>query len=376
MMDVASPHIVATLVADNKAQLLFDWRAMLRELQASRGLDRPTLDDHVPQLIDEIVAGLRAHHEQSVVEQGMRTPAAHGRQRFDAGFDLLEVVAEFNMLRDCLQGLVESRGHILAGDSARIVHHAIDTELGGAIESYIRLQDRTVKQRRQEHLAFVAHDLRSPLSVIITAVDMLELAEGDRGKTLSVLRDSAYRLNDLVSDVLKEEANLSQDAGIAVLRTQTPLRPVVQRILDEVAPIARRNDISLRNDVPSEMIGSVDTALLARVLQNLVGNALRYAKGRSIAIAAREDGKGGVVFEVADTGEGIPANRIAGIFAKGSSGAAQSGMGYGLAIARQYVEAHGGRLDVDSTEGHGATFTFDIPADAQYHSSKDTPSPM
>lgn len=358
MAQAASPHAVADLLKRHKAQLMSNWRAMLRELPGSRGLDRPTLDDHIPLLIDEIVAALRAVHEQSVVGQDMEAPAVHGEQRFGAGFDLLEVVAEFNMLRDCLQALVESNDLVLTGRTARVVHHAVDAGLGGAIEAYQSLQDLAVKQRRQEHLAFVAHDLRTPLAVIITAVDILELDEGDRRKTLSVLRDSAYRLNDLVSDVLKEEANLAQESGIAVLRTRTPVRPLVQRVLDDAAPVSQRDGTLLTNQVPDDLVASMDTALIARVLQNLIANALRFAAGRSVAVRARQTEHGDITIEVADTGVGIAADRISHVFGKGHTASTQSGTGYGLASARQYVEAHGGRIGVASVEGNGTTFSF------------------
>lgn len=287
----------------------------------------------------------------------------HGEQRFGAGFDLLEVVAEFNMLRDCLQALIESHDLVLSGRAARIIHHAVDAGLGGAIEAYQALQDLAMKQRRQEHLAFVAHDLRTPLAIIITAVDMLELDEGERAKTLSVLRDSAYRLNDLVSDVLKEEANLAQESGVAVLRTLTPVRPLVQRVLDEAAPISQREGTVVTNEVPDDLVGSLDTALIARVLQNLIGNALRFAAGRSVIVRGRLGERGEITLQVADTGVGIAEDRIPHVFAKGHTAASQSGTGYGLAIAKQYVEAHGGKLEVESSEGRGSIFCFSIPAE-------------
>lgn len=71
MVQSASPQVVADLFECHKAQIMSNWRAMLRALPGSRGLDRPTLDDHIPLLIDEIVAALRAVHEQSVVGQEM-----------------------------------------------------------------------------------------------------------------------------------------------------------------------------------------------------------------------------------------------------------------------------------------------------------------
>jgi two-component system phosphate regulon sensor histidine kinase PhoR len=117
-----------------------------------------------------------------------------------------------------------------------------------------------------------------------------------------------------------------------------------------------------------------DASLLRRVLQNLIANAIKYTPRGEIAIAARYlGGGGGVECTVSDNGAGIPEELLERVFDKGETDSDTEGnAGLGLAIVKTFVEAHGGRVSVESMEGAGSTFRFWLPTEATNTASTQT----
>jgi signal transduction histidine kinase len=97
------------------------------------------------------------------------SPIAHGIQRFDDGFDIEEVVSEYNILRNCVYNLAEENGIELRGRARQVVDRCFDGSIGAAVKAFAESQAHAVQRRRVEHLAFIAHDLRTPLSAIALA---------------------------------------------------------------------------------------------------------------------------------------------------------------------------------------------------------------
>src|SRR5215475_11964594 len=98
----------AKLIEDKREELLTEWRRDVRRLPAAKNLDTPTPDDHVPPLLDELASALKAGMFESILDlQLEQNPRIHGTQRLRAGFDIVEVVAEYNILRELLQSLAE-----------------------------------------------------------------------------------------------------------------------------------------------------------------------------------------------------------------------------------------------------------------------------
>ena len=155
---------IAALIRAKKSELLSKWRRDVRLLPGAENLDLPTLNDHIPTFIDELIDAMEAEADERVAEaHAGGSPSAHGLQRLEDGFDIAEVVAEYNILREALQDLVELHGLILQGRAARIVNRVLDEAIGVAVKTYAVQKAVELQQRREEHLAFVVHDLR-PLS--------------------------------------------------------------------------------------------------------------------------------------------------------------------------------------------------------------------
>src|SRR5688572_20203598 len=161
---------LAMLVKREGDALLARWRQQVRELPAAKHLDNPTLNDHLPALLDELVRALQVQSGQTIaaaLNEG--SGPEHGRQRVDDAFDIVEVVAEYSILRGCIHELAEEHGLPLHGKAFHIVNRVFDHAIGQALEAYATQRALDVQGRREEYLSFVAHDLRTPLSAISLA---------------------------------------------------------------------------------------------------------------------------------------------------------------------------------------------------------------
>jgi signal transduction histidine kinase len=179
-------ELVAALIKRERETLLDQWRAQVKVLPSARRLDRPTLDDHVPALIDELIAALEsAPLEVSPDAYLDGSPAIHGRRRYEHDYDIVEVVAEYNVLRGCLFQLVEDNEAALRGPSFRVINGVLDKAIGVAVQTFATEQALEVQRRRDEYLSFIVHDLRTPLNAIALASDVLDetlpgTADGER----------------------------------------------------------------------------------------------------------------------------------------------------------------------------------------------------
>ena len=344
------------------------WREQVRRLESARHLDLPTLNDHIPVWLSEVAGALRALALETDDDgENPAVPLAHGKQRFEDGFDIEEVVAEYNILRDCVHEVAERHEVELRGRARRIVNRVFDDAIAAAVKAFAEGQLREVQRRRAEHLAFVAHDLRTPLSAIAFATRILEqrmpAAGGDLEtvRLLKILGRNSKQLDALVSNVLKENTQLLTEMGVHVERRTFDLWPVVETLLQDMEPAASKGGTRLVNRVPDDLDVRADAALIRRIFQNLVANAIRYAPGGEVAVGASPGSDGVVQCWVTDNGAGIPADRIEKVFDVLETDPEHDGTGLGLAIVKTFVEAHGGTVTVQSVEGQGSTFLFTLP---------------
>jgi two-component system phosphate regulon sensor histidine kinase PhoR len=172
-------------------------------------------------------------------------------------------------------------------------------------------------------------------------------------------------LERLIDDVLEENTNLETEGGLRLVRRHFDLWPLIEGLLHDLRPLANEAQTSIVNEVPYELAAFGDANQLRRVLQNLLVNAIHYTRGGQVRVGARAlDRNAGVESWVSDNGAGIRPEFIDRIFDKGQTDPAQrGGTGLGLAVAKNLVEAHGGKLSVESTLGVGSTFRFVLPGD-------------
>ncbi|MEZ4641090.1 MAG: HAMP domain-containing sensor histidine kinase, partial [Caldilineaceae bacterium] len=226
----------------------------------------------------------------------------------------------------------------------------------------------SVRQRRQM-TADIAHDLRTPLSVILGYTEALSDGKiPGSPEIFQVVHGEAQHLQRLIEDL--RLLSLA-DAGELSLNRQT-LTPysVLERSVIAHAVRALDKSIDLRLDAPSDLPElSADPERLAQVFGNLVSNAIRHTPHNGQIVLSATHAADEVQLHVTDTGAGIAAEDLPFIFDRfyraDSSRTQMTGeSGLGLAIARSLVEAHGGRISVDSTVGVGTTFTVALPVAA------------
>jgi len=219
-------------------------------------------------------------------------------------------------------------------------------------------------QLRDQVLGVVAHDLRSPLSNILLQISASKYlgSEPGRLKPLEVIERAAKRMNRLIEDLL--DVALMEAGQLTIERTQLSAGRLIVEAVDMQRPLASSSCLELRievdPDVP-EILG--DRGRILQVFDNLIGNAIKFTKagGRITAgVTSRDDE---VIFSVADTGSGIASENLPRVFDRfwQATRAGRQGSGLGLAITKRLVEAHGGRIWVESTAGSGSTFFFTIP---------------
>ena len=364
---------LADLIKQERQTLLLQWRIQVRELASAQHLDIPTLNDHMPSLLDELANELKSNSEATIPEVLLEeSPPAHGLQRLQEAFDIAEVVAEYNILRGCIHDLATENGINLQGKPFHVVNRVFDHAIGLALETYATQQALEVKLRREEYLAFVAHDLRTPLFAISLTGRVLEQQLPKRGygedaaQMLKSMRRSVQQLEGLVQKILEENTHSEAVSGIHLERRSFDLWPLVERLISDTALIAETAGTHIVNRVPDDLVVYADAGLLQRILQNLVSNALKYTPHGVVTIGAKvvvDDHS--VACWVSDNGTGIPEDMQEKIFDKGETDAMrEDGAGLGLAIVQTFTEAHGGTVTVESASGVGTTFRFTLPGKA------------
>ncbi len=340
----------------------------MRQLPSARQLDVPTLNDHIPGLLDELAAAMQSKSEQTIPEAlNEGSPPAHGLQRLQEAFDIEEVVAEYNILRACIHDLADANGLSLQGKPFLIINRVFDQAIGLAVQTYATQRALEVQRRREEYLAFVAHDLRTPLNAISLAGRVLEMLLRDPGaetsQLLNALRRNVQHLEAMVEKILEENTNLQTEIGIKLERRELDLWPLVEALIHDLHPVSGTACTQLINKVPDDLVVYADASLLRRVFQNLIGNAIKYTPCGEVIIGARELGEERAVeCWVSDNGAGIPAEFLDKVFDTGETDPESTdGTGLGLAIVKTFTEAHGGTVNVESKEGVGSTLRFSLP---------------
>ncbi len=242
-------------------------------------------------------------------------------------------------------------------------------ELRSLTEAFNSLVSGLERQEswRRGVVADIAHDLRTPLSVLRSEIEAMQ--DGVRpldGAGLARLHQEVMRLTRLVEDL--RTLSVAEAGGLGLEREAVDVGSFLDRVVAGFASRAGSVGVDLSLEpVPSGLTVNADPAALSRVLDNLLDNALRYAAPGSVEVGAREDA-GEVLITVRDHGPGLPegeADRLFERFYRGDPSRArqsEGGSGLGLSIAKALVEAHGGRLEASGHPEGGAVFTVVLPA--------------
>jgi PAS domain S-box-containing protein len=243
-----------------------------------------------------------------------------------------------------------ARRAALAVDNARLFHEA-----------------QQATRARDEMLAVVAHDLRNPLNTVSMSCSLLlESASGGERPTeqkqLTIMRRATERMNRLIHDLL--DVKRIEQGRLAVDPRSETMAAIIRDAVDMLRPLAAAQGLDLTSEIPDDLPKVLaDPSRIQQVLSNLVGNAIKFTpRGGRITLRARLE-SAEVRLAVIDTGPGIPPDQLPHVFGRFWQARTSDtrGIGLGLAIARGIVEAHRGRIWVESRPGEGSTFYFTLP---------------
>ena len=229
--------------------------------------------------------------------------------------------------------------------------------------TYLRDQEAS----REALVATLSHELRTPLTSLSMALELLErgnrAADADERALLETSREDVTRLQDVAQRLL--DLSRARAMTIALERRAVDLGAVIDRTTKIFAIQAREKGIALHAALPEKRLTvSGDETKLTWAVSNLLSNALRYTpSGGHVNIEASGD-DGGVRLAVSDTGPGIPVDqreRIFERFTQSADGGESGAAGLGLAIVRDIVQAHGGRIHLESIVGRGSRFVLELP---------------
>lgn len=246
-----------------------------------------------------------------------------------------------------------------------IARHVRAQDRAAVARESAHLREQEVEERRRELVAWVSHDLRTPLAGIHAVAEALEDGVAtDPHASYGLLRSEARRMSGMVDDLL--DLSRIHAGSMALRREAVSLADLVSDVVVSAQPVARSSGVALSGSALGEAIVAVDVRALTRALDNLVANAVRQTPGGGAVEVTLRDGDEFAEIVVQDACGGIPEEVLPRIFEAGYRGTPArtpdraAGAGLGLTIVRGVVEAHGGYVSVHN-EGPGCCFEIRLP---------------
>lgn len=373
---------LSDFIVANREQILVEWEAFARTCApASGSMDIAALRDHAGEMLGVIAEDLntpQSGHEQAEKSKGNEPAAAtaektaaekHGAGRAESGFTTDQMVSEYRALRASVIRLwTKAQGQLETDDLEDLTrfNEAIDQSLAESITRYTQDLD----QSKDMFLAILGHDLRTPLGAVITSarfmLDTQELGEPHLTLTSRIV-SSSTRMNQMVGALL-DFTRSRLGGGIPIVRADMSMGKVVHDVVDELSALHPESKIKI--ETRGLQRGKWDCPRITQVLTNLIGNALEHGSPKTPVIVDVRGDDDEVAIAVHNQGPAIPPDELDGIFsamkrkdaaADPATGGPSGNLGLGLYIADRIVNAHKGRIEVESSEERGTTFTVHLP---------------
>lgn len=332
----------------------------------SPGIELTQLQAGLPDYLRAIVELLRSDGgtelDESSSHAWAKVAREHGITRVHQGFDISQLIHEFMVLRQVIEDVIEASEGSLDGQG-RILSDVLEAAIAAAVRAYVEARDFEIRRRQAEHIGFLTHELRSPLSTAFLAAGRLRAkATEAQIRALDLLDRSHRQLMEMIDGVLLTQ---SLEAGKAEIRpVPLDVGRLLEGLLDGVRAAAAEKRLDLRTRFDPATVLCVDPRLTRSALKNLLENAVKYTDHGYVELHV-EPSESEVSFHVRDSCNGISPDELATIFQpfergrNGTSG--KSGSGLGLAIARRAVEAQGGSIQAESPGPAGCHFWITLP---------------
>src|SRR5512140_989059 len=226
------------LLTSRSEEVMQRWQRSVQGTLAPQSMPRVELRDHLPEFLQEIVGALRKDSglDSAVPQAALVTTAeGHGEQRLRLGFSLDSVVREYGAMRDAIVAMANDFGVRMSFDDLQVVFDCMITGIARAVSQYSYERDAELLRHANEHFAFIAHELRNPLSSAMTAVQLLR-AQGHlpvQSRVVAALERGLQRTSELIEQTLKIARFAS---GIELRRASTTLRVLFEDVeLDAIS---------------------------------------------------------------------------------------------------------------------------------------------
>jgi signal transduction histidine kinase len=360
-------------------ELLLEWETFAGTLLPSgKTVDRAGLRDDAENLLRAIaldMEGAQSMEQQSLKSRGGRLreislsprPAnTHAHDRYAIGFDLDQLVAEFRALRaTVIRAWIQKVGQTDQSALQELTrfNEAIDEALADSVGRYTAIVERT----KNLFLAVLGHDLRAPLSTVLSAANTLLRSEDESSgtaKAAAIIARSSKRMGRMVSDLIEFTRTRLGD-GIPLVRVPMDLGVVIREAIEEIE--AAHPGHVVRVTTSGTLGGRWDPARLGQALANLIQNGIHHGSAKTPVTVCLSGHGDEVVIAVHNDGPAIADQDHERIFEPlvtlggTSSACTSSHIGLGLHIARLIVQSHGGDIAVESSESAGTTFKVSLP---------------
>lgn len=352
------------LLAARREEILQRWKDQVHGTLAPDSMPPIELIDHLPQFLGEIQAALRQDAGLASVgpaPEDSTAAAGHGEQRLRLGFSLDSVVREYGALRTAIVATAIDAGAQVTLRELQVLFDATITGIAQAVSEYTRQRDAELLRHANEHFAFIAHELRNPMSSAMMAFALLRQRDElpTTGHAVGALERGLRQTSELIDQTLQAARIAS---GIELRRQWTTMRALIEEAENGAMPEAESKGVELRLTVEKDETIHLDGRLVRSALGNLLRNAVKYTPAGSVVELRAQVTNERAVLEIEDCCGGLPPGRVEEAFAPFVRlDKQQDGFGLGLAIAKQAVDAHGGSLRIQNLPGKGCIFVLELP---------------
>jgi signal transduction histidine kinase len=357
---------LSEFIRRHRERIVAAWSAKVREEVLRTALSQEQLRDALLLFLDEVIEAL-GHSGAALAQSGHSAVArAHGRQRHTLRHHISEVVREYGLLFECIVTLAREADTQLEPEQWLELSRCL---YAGAAEAVDEFAEKSRTERRHadfEAFAFLAHEIRNPLSTARLSWELLSGSGTAVGPGAERLGRSLERLGELVDYALTHSRLEMIGEGAPLHRERLSLAQLLRDAAEDCAAQAEHKGIELQIEAPLGAELSADARLLRSALSNLVRNAVKFThRGGKIQLRGRLE-QGSALFEIEDQCGGLPPERSERLFESFiQAGPERSGFGLGLAIVRQAVEAHRGTVEVRSRPGSGCVFALELPPEVE-----------
>ena len=370
---------LADFIRHNEAAIVEEWIEFAKtRTPASDAMSRLALKDHIVDILRFVAADLEAPQtraEQFDKSRGLNAEdgpfsnsaaEVHAALRLADGFDIDQMVSEYRALRASVVKQWVAKHKSLAstdlGDLTRF-NEAIDQAVTESVAHYTK----TINNSRNLFLGILGHDLRNPIGAASMAAQSMERAgstDPKQAKIVAELVRTTNRATRILNDLL-DLTRTSFGTEIPISRSEVDMVALCHSIADEFRGIHHSRLINVKHQ--GDPVGYWDVARTGQVLSNLIGNALQHSGASSpITVTVLGNEPDAIKVFVHNFGRPIPVESQRSIFQSWMRGQVQdvgenTHLGLGLYIARLFIEAHGGEIDVTSDEKSGTTFLVQLP---------------